>query len=427
MSGTAGWRDFTARLFAQNQFAIKLGLESIAQALAREGSPQRAHKAILIAGTNGKGSTAAFLAAILQAHGLRVGLYTSPHLIDLRERFRVDGRLLPQEIVERVGRDVLDRFADPLTSSPLLTFFELTTLMAARLFAEQEVDVAVYEVGLGGRLDAVNAIEPCLSVITSIDFDHQRYLGDTIGAIATEKCGIFRADVPAVVGHQEHDEALRTILALAPPNTRLFGRDFPETESIIEQGSRSKVMERNALIATEAARCHLGEAFDQGIAQVGLARARWPGRMDERPGSRISARGRPVTYLLDAAHNPAGVSALFEHLDMAGIAAGAIVVGAMADKALEAMFSRLGERGVAIFGVTIENARAATAEQLGAAIGSQLWRGAGSCAWALEAATHESAASGRPVLVFGSIYLLGECLTWLGVEPDDLVSYDAGQ
>src|SRR5690606_129834 len=150
------------------------------------------------------------------------------------------------------GTDILERYGD-LAGELCLTFFELTTLMAARLFAECAVDVAIYEVGLGGRLDAVNAIEPSLSVVTTIDLDHQAYLGDTIEAVAAEKAGIFRAGTDALVGYQDHEQAASTLAALAPARTRWFGRDFDDRTLREQMPDAPRVRWRNLATAVAAA------------------------------------------------------------------------------------------------------------------------------------------------------------------------------
>ena len=187
--------------------AYKPGLDTSIALAATFGNPQDSYKTIHVGGTNGKGSTAHTLAAILQSAGYKVGLYTSPHLVDFRERIRVDGAMMPKEdvvsFVERYKQLDLD-------ISP--SFFELTMVMAFEYFAKARVDVAVIEVGLGGRLDSTNIITPCLSVITNISFDHTQFLGDTLPAIASEKAGIIKPGVPVVIGESEGD--VREVFAL---------------------------------------------------------------------------------------------------------------------------------------------------------------------------------------------------------------------
>ncbi|MFB6374426.1 MAG: folylpolyglutamate synthase/dihydrofolate synthase family protein, partial [Bradymonadaceae bacterium] len=227
--GEKRWRAFCESLSAEAKFGVELGLESMRRALAAEGHPERASTAVLVAGTNGKGGTAAYISGLLQAHGRRVGLYTSPHLIDPAERFRVDGRPLARERIVHHAAPILEAYGGE--GDPALTYFELTTLIATRLFDAMDVDVAVYEVGLGGRLDAVNAIEPSVSAITCIDTDHTAYLGDNLADIAREKCGIARPGRPLIVGRQTHREVYEVFSECAPDaDLELYGRDYDDSE-----------------------------------------------------------------------------------------------------------------------------------------------------------------------------------------------------
>ncbi len=180
--------------------AYKPGLDTSIALAAAFGNPHESYKTIHVGGTNGKGSTAHTLAAILQSAGYKVGLYTSPHLVDFRERIRVDGKMMPREDVT----EFVERYRTlDLGISP--SFFELTMVMAFEYFAKEKVDVAVIEVGLGGRLDSTNIITPCLSVITNISFDHTQFLGATLPAIAAEKAGIIKPGVPVVIGESSGD------------------------------------------------------------------------------------------------------------------------------------------------------------------------------------------------------------------------------
>lgn len=189
--------------------AYKEGLENTLALDEHFGHPHRAFKTIHVAGTNGKGSCSHTLAAILQSMGLKVGLYTSPHLVDFRERIRVNGKMIPKE--EVVGFVENERgFFEPMHPS----FFELTTALAFKYFKEQKVDVAVVEVGLGGRLDCTNIITPELSIITNISFDHMQFLGNTLAKIAGEKAGIIKKGVPVVIG-ETNEETCPVFLAKA--------------------------------------------------------------------------------------------------------------------------------------------------------------------------------------------------------------------
>ena len=183
--------------------AYKPGLETTLQLDALFGNPSRAFKAIHVAGTNGKGSTSHLLASILQKAGYKVGLYTSPHLLDFRERIRVDGKMVSEEFVCRF----VEEFVGCNFEGRQPSFFELATIMAFKYFEEQHVDIAVVEVGLGGRLDSTNIISPLLSIITNISFDHTQFLGSTLAAIASEKAGIIKPSTPVVIG--EYTEETR--------------------------------------------------------------------------------------------------------------------------------------------------------------------------------------------------------------------------
>lgn len=186
--------------------AYKEGLATTHALDTHFGHPHRRYRTIHVAGTNGKGSVSSTLAAVLQSAGLRVGLYTSPHLVDFRERIRVNGEMIPEERVTRFVEQERT-FFEPLSPS----FFELTTALAFLYFAEQQVDVAVVEVGLGGRLDCTNIITPDLAVITNISFDHQQFLGTTLPQIAAEKAGIIKPGVPVVIGETNGHADVRDV------------------------------------------------------------------------------------------------------------------------------------------------------------------------------------------------------------------------
>ena len=184
------------RLYELQQFGIHLGLDTISSLLSELGNPQERLPVLHVAGTNGKGSVAAITASILQAAGIRVGLYTSPHLLDFSERIQVQGRCIPEDRVV----DLFDRIhALPSFAVPP-TFFEVATAMAFQHFAEERVEIAVLEVGLGGRFDATNVCRPIGTIITNISFDHEKHLGSSLEAIAFEKAGIVKRNVPLVMG-----------------------------------------------------------------------------------------------------------------------------------------------------------------------------------------------------------------------------------
>ncbi len=308
-------------LYGLQKHGIKLGLETMRTLLAEIGRPERRLRVLHIGGTNGKGSTAAMAAAMLQAARLRVGLYTSPHLVEFRERIRINGDMISEkEVADLAGRV---KRATPAGLSP--TFFETTTAMAFLYFAESRVDFAVLEVGLGGRFDATNVVEPAASAITTIALDHQEYLGRTEEAIAFEKAGIIKSSVPVVIGEME-SAARRVVQRVARERgapLHRFGREFnidgqgPERFTYrgftrvfadLECGLAGCHQLGNAACAIallEAADC-FGMGVDEAAVRLGLRSVEWEGRLE------LIEDDPPV--LLDGAHNPAAAAALACHL-----------------------------------------------------------------------------------------------------------------
>ncbi len=309
-------------LYSLQKHGIKLGLENMRLLAARLGEPQRRYRTLHIGGTNGKGSTAAVAAAILQAAGYRVGLYTSPHLIDFRERIRVDGEPIGEaqvaELTERI-RELVQADCSP-------TFFEFTTAMAFQHFADAEVDVAVLEVGMGGRYDATNIVEPLVTAITTVALDHEEYLGRTVDAIASEKAGIVKPGVPLIVGLVP-TEALTVIEAVASQrraSISRLNRDFQvEGESPASfrydgvvsrydqlfcplEGRHQLDNAACALAMIEAASIR-GLPVSEPAIRAGLRSVRWEGRLE--------VIEREPTVLVDGAHNPSAAEALAEYLD----------------------------------------------------------------------------------------------------------------
>jgi dihydrofolate synthase/folylpolyglutamate synthase len=332
-------QDPLSYLFSLEQFGIKFGLDNISTLVARLGHPERTFQSVHIAGTNGKGSVTAMVDAALRAAGHRSARYTSPHLIDLTERFVIDGRPVSEDalvaVIADLQRVVASLLDDGRLSAPP-TFFEVTTAAAFELFRRAGVAVAVVEVGLGGRLDATNVVLPAATAITSIAFDHERYLGSTIEEIAFEKAGIIKPGVPVVIGELE-PEASGVIHRVA----RERGADVIRTTAADARGFSIGLpgvhQAGNAAIAVK-----LLETLDaqgmlvprEAIAR-GLAQPEWPGRLDHR---RL-ADGREL--LLDAAHNPAGAAALASYLRAEPGGPWPLVFAAMKDKDTPRMFAAL--------------------------------------------------------------------------------------
>ena len=369
-------------LFSLEKFGIKFGLGNIRTLVASLGNPQDAFKSVLIAGTNGKGSVSAMVDTALRAASLPVGRYTSPHLVRLEERFAIDGAPVDsgtlteaiaqlQALVERLlARGSLD--APP-------TFFEATTALAFELFRRAGVGVAVLEVGLGGRLDATNIVQPIASAITSIDFDHEQYLGNTLAAIATEKAGVMRYGVPVVVGRVP-PEAREALVAMAGgTGARLVAADAGVTADTtsndgrtvlrlttplrdygaVTLGLRGSHQVLNAIVAVRLLET-IETALPLSPADIvsGLRDVRWPARLQmiEMPD------GRRV--LIDAAHNPAGARALASYLTREYPDRLPLVFGAMRDKAVAPMLDALVPAASAVVMTEPSTPRACRAEEL---------------------------------------------------------------
>ena len=377
-------------------------------ALAAESLQNKCFQTSIVAGTNGKGTVASLVAAILQAHGHRVGLYTSPHLLDVQERFRVNGRPLSQDRIEPVMGRVLQQYGRKDQRAGGLTFFEITTLVAAILFEEESVDFAILEVGLGGRLDAVNAVEPDLSVITTIGIDHTKYLGDTIEEIAAEKAGIFREGIPAIIGEQEEPGAREALLDAA----RTVGSS--PVVSIEDGEGLTAPLDRHKRTATQAAQVVLGDDFKTDRTEEGVNRWRWPGRLEELSWG----EGRRI--LVDAAHNPAGVTALLDQVRGQKGRFDGIVWAMMKDKDPGQVRELMKYLGAPVWGGLVVNERARPEAELRRVVPPKLWRGAGRTAEVMDSAAQEGV---QELLVFGSIFLIGEVYQALGIKADELVTY----
>jgi dihydrofolate synthase/folylpolyglutamate synthase len=344
----------TEWLFGLNRFGMKLGLENIRTLLEALGRPQDRFACILVGGTNGKGSTAAMLHSILDAAGVRSGLFTSPHLVRVEERIRIGDRDIDSASLTGIVTE-LRSLIDALLAAGRLgahpTFFEVMTSAALLALARAEVEMAVLEVGLGGRLDATNAVDPALSVIATIDLDHTEQLGSTLAAIAREKSGIMRPGVTTAIGDIE-GEALEAILEeAAAAGAKLVragegcvvgplrpgGAHGPPGFSL-ETPLRNYVhlpcplpgahQVRNALLAVRAAELLPRTPRPVGAEAIaaGLARTRWAGRLEWVDGA--------PPLLLDGAHNPAGARALAAYLDALGRRP-VLLFGAMRDKAAD--------------------------------------------------------------------------------------------
>ncbi len=352
MSSDSQYQETIDYLYALQKHGIKLALSNSFRLMESLGNPHRKFKTVHVAGTNGKGSTSAFIASIVRAAGLRVGLYTSPHLVSFTERIRIDGDPISEqrvvELAQRVRKacDGINAHAGITAINP--TFFEVTTAIAFTCFAEEEVDLAVIEVGMGGRLDSTNVIAPLVSIITNIDLEHTEYLGTTLEAIAAEKAGIIKPGVPVVTGATQPGVVSiikRTADENASAISRLFKDFMPENASsgsepsfdyhgikAAWQGLKIHMIGRHqldnaclALAAVEYLR-DAGLTIDEYAVRQGLERAHWEGRME-----RLAVK--PDIYL-DGAHNPASAKRLASTIRDLKNAYGRVVlvVGILGDK-----------------------------------------------------------------------------------------------
>jgi dihydrofolate synthase/folylpolyglutamate synthase len=333
-------------LASRSPSTVVLGLQRMQEALEELGHPELRLRSVQVAGTNGKGSTCAFLESILRAAGHRVGLYTSPHLVRVNERIQVGGVPIDDETFGTRIVEVLQKAPAALEA----TYFELGTLAALEHFAREQVDLAILEVGLGGRLDATTAARPRLTAVTSVGMDHLEYLGETLDAIAREKAAIFRKSVPAVVAEQRPEAlmAIETCAGWVGAPLLVEGRDFsldglgryrgPELSlDGLALGLHGAHQHHNAAVAVTCAHLLEGQGLTVGAEAIrtGLQRTRWPGRLEQVPGH--------PPLLLDGAHNEDGVAALLAALDAPPYAGRAVhlVFGVVSDKRVQPMLRML--------------------------------------------------------------------------------------
>ncbi len=316
-------------LYDLRLFGAKMGLENTLKLAGYAGNPQEKLRFIHVAGTNGKGSTCAMIESIYRQSGLRVGLFTSPHLVSFAERIQVNRQLISEGDVARLVdemRDFLKNF--PVEVHP--TFFEVVTVMALKYFARQQCDLVILETGMGGRLDATNIVTPLASVITNVQFDHQQWLGNTLGQIAAEKAGIIKPRVPVVTGTDDA-QALEVIVstakAKAAPITVVTSVEMQAAKAfdIPLLGDHQK---QNAAVAMAVAGVLRGALpVDDADVQRGIKQVQWAGRLQ------LVRREGGQTILLDGAHNPAGAQTLLAALNsyFLGVRP-ALILGAMRDK-----------------------------------------------------------------------------------------------
>jgi len=440
MSGQSEGTDLTGRLealFQRRTFGIKPGLEVEQALLEAMGHPERAYASIHVAGTNGKGSICAMIAAVLEKAGFPTGLYTSPHLVRFHERMRVNGvSVTDAELLALWEKgEEAERRAFP-SGERTATFFEFTTALAFEFFRRRGVRVAVIEVGMGGRLDATNVLEPLVSVIAPVGLDHQAYLGPDLSSIAREKCGIIKAGRPVIYA-QTDPEAEAVILRSAAErgsravNAAEWARVTRQRQTL--DGQRIRIETANAdyglmrlpllgrhqllnvaaaVTALEVAFGELGLPLSTNTVQAGLESVRWPGR--------LQILGRDPLLLLDGAHNPPAAAVLANALrEIVGRRPVGLVCGMCEDKDQQGFFSVLASRLRRVWTVPLRTPRSSDPEAL-ARLARQRGLEAEAEATLTEArekAVRWAREEGGAVCLAGSLFLVGEVLEQEGYRP----------
>ncbi|HEV8427952.1 MAG TPA: folylpolyglutamate synthase/dihydrofolate synthase family protein [Pyrinomonadaceae bacterium] len=386
---------------------IKLGLRNTELLLASLDNPQRAFLSVQIAGTNGKGSTAAMLDSICRAAGIKTGLYTSPHMVSITERIRVSGiEITPEDFAAcaTVVRNVSEQLLRSKQIEALPTFFEQLTAIALLAFRNARIELAILETGLGGRLDSTTAANARIVAITSIAFDHEEYLGHTIESIAAEKAAIIRPGVQAVIARQSESSALDVLLKHCEQTgvTPILATDSQSNDVVIGLPGRHQINNAAVAIALAELLRAQGFAISRSAIIAGLKNAKHAGRLELVP--------HKPPFLLDGAHNPAGAQSLRDYLDEFAPRPLTLVFGAMRDKQLEQMGEILFPVADPLVLTTIDNPRSATLETL-QTIAARFAPGktltSNSSAEALRIALANTSPEGL-VCIAGSLYLIGE-------------------
>jgi dihydrofolate synthase/folylpolyglutamate synthase len=413
------YKQALAWLYSLQRFGIKLGLENTERLLrelrislgsapasrAVSGSwpeTSAAPKVIHVAGTNGKGSACAMIDSILRAQGYRTGLFTSPHLITFRERIRLNGEMVTEEAVASGLTAIRDLVTD---WDPHPTFFEVTTALALKCFSEAKIDIVILETGMGGRLDATNAIQSDVSVITPIDFDHEKWLGQSLGEIAAEKAGIIKRKIPVVSARQrpEAEEVIRARAAECEAPLECVTASYEKT-SIALAGSHQK---QNAALAISALRATKIEMAESAIMR-GLASVEWPARFqrwDERT-------------VIDGAHNPAAAGVLAETWrEIFGDRRATLILGILADKDLRGICEAFAPISDYVLLPRIRSARAAAPEELEKVLAAAAPSLPYSITPSIPGAVDQARMRPHSILVTGSLHFAGEVLAHLRGEP----------
>lgn len=422
-----GYRETLDWLYSLETMGIKLGLDNVSELLERLGNPQRSFKSVHVGGTNGKGSVCAMTASIIREAGHCAGLYTSPHIIDFRERIQVGGDQISEpelmSLIEEI-RPIVDEMARS-GAEKRLTFFEITTALAFRHFADKGVEHAVVEVGMGGRLDATNVICPECSIITRIGLEHTRYLGSTIPQIAYEKAGIIKPGVPVLTAERNR-EALEVIRRVAKERNaplRIVGRGmkyelvsygidgiavrFGKEGPVCHIPLPGRFQAANSALAygcVEELR-RRGAAIGEEDVVAGLGKVRWPGRME--------VLRRSPLVMLDASHTPDGAAVVSEEIRRVAKGRVILVLGVLEDKDVQSIAKHFGRIASVAIAAAPRTKRAFPAEAVRDALEPHCERVevVKDVGEAFERAL-SYAGPGDTVVVTGSLYTIGEGRAW---------------
>jgi dihydrofolate synthase/folylpolyglutamate synthase len=396
------YKETLAWLYGLQRFGIKFGLENIQRLIAALHVELGGIRVIHVAGTNGKGSVCAMIDSILRAQGYRSGLFTSPHLVTFRERIRVDGEMISEDAVANGAAAIRDLVRN---WDPHPTFFEITTALALKHFSNAKIDIVILETGLGGRLDATNAVQPNVSIVTPIDLDHQQWLGDTIEKIAAEKAGVIKPKIPVVAAAQPPD-AERVIRAQAAECEAplQFVHDSYHKSRVGLPGEHQKQNAALAIAALRAARIGIS---DSSIAR-GLASVDWAARFqhwDDR-------------LLIDGAHNPAAARVLAQTWrETFGGQRASLILAILSDKDLPGICAALTPIAAYVLLPKIRSERAVSPDDLAKVLSVKSPSLPYSVTSSVADAIDQAHAKPNRILLTGSLHFAGEALAYLRGEP----------
>ncbi len=396
------YREALAWLYSLQRFGIKLGLENIRRLIDELHVDLAGARVIHVAGTNGKGSVCAMIDSICRAQKYRTGLFTSPHLVTFRERIRVNDEMISEDAVATALTKIRDLVA---AWEPHPTFFEITTAIGLQHFAAARIDIAILETGMGGRLDATNAVQSHVAVITPIDFDHEKWLGDSLVKIATEKAGIIKLKVPVVSAPQKKDvEVVLQKRAAKSGGPIEFVTEPHEQHPIALTGAQQK---QNAALAVAAIRVAKIDIDDSAIAR-GFSSVDWPARFQRWDEHTI----------IDGAHNPAAAHTLVETWrEMFGDQRATLILAILSDKDLRGICETLSPIADSVHLPKIRSERAANPTELAKILSANAPSLPYSISASVGHALDQARAKPRRILITGSLHFAGEALAYLQGKP----------